>query len=332
MERALESGLARLQALRFDRRGALERSTVPSYAVLAVMTGFVIACVGLTSFTWDSAVLTPPALSLLGLFALANAVRGFGFKRLGSGIEAAALFSAISLVSALCATLLAATNFPLIDEALAQLDRQLFFGFERTPVVEWLMHREFLFRTTQAIYQSIMVQPQVLIAVLFGLGMAPRGWRLIFAWGLTLLLTLAVFPWFPALGSPPYFLDFMGTFHGSRDGSLRLLGEDALTGIITFPSFHAGAAVLLGWGFAAVPKVGRLFVALNALMFVSAIIGGHYLVDLVAGGLIATVALFVSHLTIGVIERRAGLAAPMPSGPGGSVRPRDSTPPSREGG
>lgn len=317
MERALDSGMAWLQALRFDRRAAVEHRAIPSYAILAAMTGFVIACVAMTSFTWDSALLTPPALSLLGLFALAHAMRGFGFNRIGSGIEAAALFSAVSLASALCATLLAATNFPLIDEALQELDRRLFFGFERAPVIEWLIHREILFKATQAVYQSIMVQPQVLIAVLFGLGLASRGWRLIFAWGLTLLLTLAVFPWLPALGSPPYFLDFMGTFHGARDGSLRLLGEDALTGIITFPSFHAGAAVLLGWGFAAVPKIGRPFVALNALMFASAIIGGHYLVDLVAGGLIATAAIVVSHLTIGAIERRLGPSASTPRDPGG---------------
>jgi len=144
--------------------------------------------------------------------------------------------------------------------------------------------------------------------------MAARGWRLIFAWGLMTVLALAVFPLFPALGSPPYFLDFMGTFNGSRDGSLRVLGEQALTGIVTFPSIHAGAAVLLGWGFARVPKVGPAFVVLNVLMFASALIGGHYLVDLVAGGTIAAVAIAVSNLTIGAIERRVPGTTPAGAG------------------
>ena len=43
-----------------------------------------------------------------------------------------------------------------------------------------------------------------------------------------------------------------------RDGSLRVLDFDKLTGIVTFPSFHAAAAVLYLWAFWPVRWIGPL--------------------------------------------------------------------------
>ena len=189
----------------------------------------------------------------------------------------------------------------------------MFFGFDRTPLVDWWMTREMLFTSTRWIYHTLVFQPQILIATLFALGMADRGWRFLAAWCLTLLVDVALFPLFPALGSPPYFLDFMDVFNGSRDGSLRLLDAQALTGIITFPSFHAGAAVLLGWGFGRIPKIGPAMVALNVLMFLSALIAGHYLIDLIAGGLIAVAMIALSSAGLHQIEERAATRALTPA-------------------
>src|SRR3546814_12195667 len=88
---------------------------------------------------------------------------------------------------------------------------------------------------------------------------------------------------------------YLDTFERLRSGALRTLGSESLTGIITFPSFHAAAAVLLGWGFASFGRLGWPLVALNALMFVSAIVGGgHYLVDLIAGAAVALIGLWLA--------------------------------------
>src|SRR3546814_3235515 len=69
--------------------------------------------------------------------------------------------------------------------------------------------------------------------------------RFLGAWALTLAMCLAVFPFVPATGTPPYDLHWLDTFERLRSGALRTLGSESLTGIITFPSFHAAAAVLL---------------------------------------------------------------------------------------
>src|SRR3546814_20902905 len=66
---------------------------------------------------------------------------------------------------------------------------------------------------------------------------------------------------------------YLDTFERLRSGALRTLGSESLTGIITFPSFPAAAAVLLGWGFASFGMLGWPLVALNTLQFVSAIVG-----------------------------------------------------------
>ena len=104
-------------------------------------------------------------------------------------------------------------------------------------------------------------------------------------------------------------LDFIGTMKGARDGTLTTLGGDSLTGIITFPSFHAAGAVILAWGWRGMRGLAWPGLILNLLMILSALIGGgHYLVDLVAGAAVAAASIRLA----GAIQRRlAGAKAPV---------------------
>ena len=64
-----------------------------------------------------------------------------------------------------------------------------------------------------------------------------------------------------------------------RNGSMTELGGLAYfrVGIITFPSFHASAAILLAWGFWGVRFVRWPALALNLVMTVSCpFVGAHY--------------------------------------------------------
>jgi membrane-associated phospholipid phosphatase len=77
-------------------------------------------------------------------------------------------------------------------------------------------------------------------------------------------------------------------FHGLRDGSFRLLMASGAEGIITFPSLHAGLALLLTIGLWPVPVLRWFAIAINAIMLVSIPIdGGHYFIDMIAGLAIA---------------------------------------------
>jgi hypothetical protein len=162
-----------------------------------------------------------------------------------------------------------------------------------------------------AVYHSISAQPFILLAALFLLGEERRAWTFVTAWVAAVIVVLMIFPMAPATGTPPFFIDFLGTFEGARDGSLRTLDSRSLTGIITFPSFHAAAAVLLGWGFYHVPVARFVFVPLNIAMFASALLaGGHYLIDLPAGAAVAVVTILLAKsLHGGAGPRRTAEAA-----------------------
>lgn len=207
----------------------------------------------------------------------------------------------MNLVAPLAATLLASANRPLADPLLSYLDKLLFFGFDRrvmaAGMAEW---PPVVMEWTRLIYHSIGPQSLIAIAALFFLRQERRAWTFATAWMLALMTCVALSPLFPALGTPPYSLDFIGAFEGARNGTLRTLGVQSLTGIVTFPSFHAAGAVLLGWGFWSIRAAAPFFVPLNVLMFASALfVGGHYLIDLFAGAAVAAASLFVSSKFIG---------------------------------
>jgi membrane-associated phospholipid phosphatase len=167
------------------------------------------------------------------------------------------------------------------------------------------------------IYDTLALQPLLLITILVAGGAQQRLSAYLLAWMIALALTLAIAPFTPAVAAYLYFgvtqgsipglqlhvaWEHVATLNAVRDGSLRQLGMDTLFGIVTFPSFHAAGAVLLGWGFHGFRLLRWPFHALNAGLFASAIfVGGHYIVDLVAGAVIAGLSITLAML---IVRRR----------------------------
>ena len=132
-----------------------------------------------------------------------------------------------------------------------------------------------------------------------------------------------VFPFAPALGGYLHYQlqpgDFPAVrilaswlfappFHALRDGSLNVVELSALDGIITFPSFHAAVAVLLAWAASGIPYLRYPMIILNLLMLLSSIpIGGHYLVDVIAGSLVAIGSIVAARAWGDSRERRLAL-------------------------
>ena len=78
--------------------------------------------------------------------------------------------------------------------------------------------------------------------------------------------------------------------------AVALLDFDALTGIVTFPSFHAAAAVLYLWAFWPVRWIGPIALVANvAMLLATPICGGHYFVDVFAGIAIATASIMTAR-------------------------------------
>jgi membrane-associated phospholipid phosphatase len=105
-----------------------------------------------------------------------------------------------------------------------------------------------------------------------------------------------------------------------RAGTLDTLALGDLRGLATFPSFHVCLAILTAWALAPVPVVGPVALLLNAAVIVATIgAGGHYLPDVLAGGLLAGAAL---ACRVRRREPAALVAGPRPAA--GTVSPADA--------
>ncbi|MGN7997622.1 phosphatase PAP2 family protein [Sphingomonas sp. 22176] len=81
-----------------------------------------------------------------------------------------------------------------------------------------------------------------------------------------------------------------------------------LGGIISFPSFHASMAVLFAWALWPFRLLRIVSLPLNLLMWSAAIpIGGHYVVDVLGGSLIALAALRLTNCSARPFRTRAAL-------------------------
>ncbi len=267
----------------------------PFYLIIVVQLGFLVAVVQAGWFTFDPEPLTTDALFLTMLAASAMVSRWLTFAALADFVEAGILFFSVAILTPLCAVVLASTNLPLADSWLASLDARLFFGFDRRVFAAFVFDHPVALTIASRSYLSLTWQPFALFFALYATGRADKAWTFLLAWFVALIVTILIFPFAPALSTPPYRMHWVHVLQEVRSGQLRCLGIEALDGIVAFPSFHAAGAVMLGWGYAGFRYLRLPFIALNAAMFVSAIpCGGHYLVDLLAGATVALVSLRVA--------------------------------------
>ncbi len=126
---------------------------------------------------------------------------------------------------------------------------------------------------------------------------------------IALVLCIFIFPFCPALGGYAYFgigreivpyvpdlsaWRYPEVLQGVRDGRIDELGMKTLEGIVAMPSFHASAALILGWGFWSSRLLRWPFLLLNLAMLVSSVpIGGHYIVDVLAGAAVGWFAILL---------------------------------------
>ncbi|TPG20092.1 phosphatase PAP2 family protein [Sphingomonas koreensis] len=273
----------------FDRRLG------PLYAMIGIAIVFLAIVVATGTFSYVPEPLDSIAIFLGMVASIGYAARWLGVTLIAEIAESLALFCALAVLAPLCAAVLASTDLPLVDGFLMRLDADLFFGFDRRQFVHFANQWPHVIAVMRFAYNSLTYQPFMLLVALFVARRADRAWTFLGAWFLAATITLVIFPFAPALSTPPYQMHWVLILEQIRSGALRSLATGALTGIVAFPSFHAAAAVMLGWGFASFRWIGLPFIILNALMFVSAIFGGgHYLIDLIAGGAVALISLRIA--------------------------------------
>lgn len=251
-----------------------------------------------------------------------------GLDRLVPGLEAttAGLVAMLPIITLTYAAM--RLNMPLADPTLARMDRAV--GFDWAAFAGFVNDHASLAAVLDFAYRTFGPQ-LILLPMLLGLfGLAARAYQLIFGWILLCIVSSVISIFFPSIGAnaaygftdaslqnldPHLSRGFLTSFFDARERADFVLGVENASGIITFPSVHAGVAALCAWAAWPSRTLRVPFLLLNIGMAVAAIShGAHYLVDILAGtGIAAATIMFTLWATESralARERVAGPAVP----------------------
>jgi PAP2 superfamily len=225
-----------------------------------------------------------------------------------TGVQLLLLFAAAGVLS----YTLTVTALPLQDDLFARGDALLGFDWlawfravTAQPLLRSVLHLAYITATPQLVAMAIYLALT---------GQGARNAELIWTLAISLIVIIPLSALLPGAGAFVRYdvvavvdAPFVPEFAMLRAGALTMVDLNQLQGVITFPSFHTTLAVLYPY---VVRGNRRVFVGcalLNLMMLLSIPSeGGHYLVDVFAGALIAAVAIGAAAR----IEQR--LSAPMP--------------------
>jgi hypothetical protein len=261
------------------------------------------------NFVWASQIgLTVGGSEIPSVICGALLPLSAAYRRLNRGIAdiIANVIEAFALWTVFCATLLvlsylaASCAFPSQDVMIERLDRAV--GFDWLAWRNVVLTRPILRFLLYSAYVSPI--PQVLIAIIYFpvTGRSARIGELLLLAGATGVAAVLISAILPTLGPaaaygggdvvPVYLRDLRAL----RAGGPWHFELSAMTGIITMPSYHTIQAVLFTYAFRRTGLVGYGIATLNLVMLLSiSPIGGHYLVDMLVGGMLAFGAIAVQR-------------------------------------
>lgn len=190
-------------------------------------------------------------------------------------------------------------NFPMIDPSLAAADKWL--GVTSADVIRWVIAVPFAAKLLYAMYFPSVILLFLTALLLSVLGRAERLAELCSAYGFCLAVATACSVLLPAsgafeyLGLEPLFgpqlppgsgVYHLEVLHTLRSTTHLAINPFALHGLVTFPSFHTGMALMTAAAWRDDRFLKWPMFVWNALVIISTVpVGGHYLVDLIAGAL-----------------------------------------------
>lgn len=203
---------------------------------------------------------------------------------------------------------LAATSAPLHDDLLIRTDRAL--GFDWLAVCNWTVAHPQLRTVLSTVYFS-MQRETIGVLLVIAIFYPARARRFTTALIISSLFTIPLLRIFPVAGAFVGFKEMPAgcvtdvalaaqAYMDLRTHAMSGIDVATLTGIVSFPSYHATTAVLLAYFLRRIRVVFPAAIIFNGVMIVAALpIGGHYLTDVLAG-------LVVAAATIYALERIEG--------------------------
>jgi len=267
------------------------------WAVIAAVATIVLAAPLVSGFFLEWRSFAAPALAALALTAGAWFYRRHRpDPRVASGLETTAQVVAFAAVGAPLSYLAAAANLPLQDHLFDAADKA--FGLDWRALLNWMNAAPTVYATLRPIYSSLTLQMTTAVLALAFTGRLLHLRVYVLSFILAALVTIAISALLPAAGAWPFYrltaadspqlIPAVSTswpvFYGLRDGSIRALTAIGSEGIISFPSLHAGLAVIVTAALWPIPVLRWAILTLNlAMLAATPIDGSHYFSDVFAG-------------------------------------------------
>ena len=202
---------------------------------------------------------------------------------------------------------LATSQRPFGDSALIAADRTM--GVDWPAICAWAAAHPAALAALKRCYFGLLPETG-LVLVTIALFYPRRARRFPTALILSSLFTIPLLWVFPVAGPYTAYAEmsvpqscfataasWTDHYLGMRAHTMAAIPLDDLRGIVDFPSFHAACAVLLAYFLRGIPIVFPAAVVFDLLMLAATpVIGGHYVIDVIAG-------LAVAAATIWAIER-----------------------------
>lgn len=226
---------------------------------------------------------------------LPNLAKGVGYGLMNISVSLA--YFVVWNTAGIFATYFAAAfRMPLQDDALASADR--FFGFDWLAFLQWVNASPAASYVLCWAYLSMI--PQMLFAIaLFAFSRhSEKVWDFFALTTTTLVVTTALSGAFPALAAyvhyapapdayslletiiPDVGRDYISHVTALHHGTLTEFDIGSMTGIISFPSYHAIVGIILVYTAIRFELFVVPAIILNAAMVVAIMpVGGHHMVD-----------------------------------------------------
>lgn len=184
------------------------------------------------------------------------------------------------------ASLMASLDLPLIDDALMRADHAL--GFDWSTASAWVARYPVVDVAFRWAYTSIIWQAALALVIGSYARPGKRNAELIWLYLINVLTCIILSAVLPAIGEiGDVGMKGIDELLALRDGQWTLMSASS-GGIVTFPSFHAGLAVIFTYSVRHYRWALVCLAPLNLVMLASTpTVGGHYLVDVIAGVAIA---------------------------------------------
>jgi len=278
-----------------DPRGVFASVFVPEWLGLAAI--IVVAMLWARLIDFHISITTRDFHVFAAVIASMALLRLFGQKRGALMAEFLALTLAMAMVFTVLSYLSMAVSLSLADRQLLAIDHAL--GFDWLAGWHFLTAHPLGLKAANLLYNSLTWQA-LYLCLFLGLMARKAAMRELF-WLLfvSALLTDLIAIVLPAYGPFEIFglashAEFLPDMKYLKSGAALNFELGKMTGVISFPSFHTVMALCYAYGARKTGIIGHIVAAMNILMlFTVPFIGGHYLIDMIAGAGVMLLALAI---------------------------------------